>query len=64
MIVDALAVEAMIPRSGFHVLAPVFVPVDVGFVAQDARAFFTDIGHAEEGADVERTPSLRSGSHK
>ena len=53
VVVDAVAVKDVIPGGGFHVLAPVFVPVDVGFVAQDTRAFLADIGHGEEGADVE-----------
>ncbi len=53
VIVDAVAVEDVIPGGGLHILAPVFVPFDVGFVAQDACALLADIGHGEEGADVE-----------
>jgi len=43
MIVDAVAIEEVIPRRGFHVFASVFFPLDVGFVAQDACAFLADI---------------------
>jgi len=40
IIIDPVALEEMIPGGGFDVLPPIFVPVDVGFVAQDAGAFF------------------------
>ena len=53
VVVDAVAVKDVIPGGGCHVLAPVLVPVDVGFVAQAPRASLADIGHGEEGADVE-----------
>ena len=33
VVVDAVAIELVVPGGGFHVLAPVFLPLDVGFVA-------------------------------
>lgn len=53
MVVNPVAIEQVIPGGGFHVFAPIFVPFDIGFVAQDARAFFTHVRHGEEGANVQ-----------
>jgi hypothetical protein len=49
MIIDAVAFEKMIPRGGLHVLATVFGPFDVGFVAQDAGAFLPTSGTLRKG---------------
>ena len=43
----------VVPGGGFDVFAAVFVPFDVGFFAEDASAFFADVGDAHEGAYVE-----------
>lgn len=47
-VVDAVTVEEVITRGDSDPLTTVFVPVDVGFVTQDAGAFLADIGHGEE----------------
>src|SRR5690554_4639531 len=52
MIVNPLATKGLVPGRGFHILATVFGPFDVGFVAQDAGAFLFDIRDGHEGADV------------
>ncbi|MPM04011.1 hypothetical protein SDC9_50278 [bioreactor metagenome] len=53
MVVDPVAVKKVVPGGGFHVLAPVLVPVDVGLVPEDSRSSFAHVGHGKEGADVE-----------
>ena len=57
--VDAVALFAVVfqaevvPGGGGDVGASVFFPVDVGFGAEDAGAFFAEVAGEHEGADVE-----------
>ena len=53
VIIDPVAGKDVVPRSGLDVLAPVFVPLDIRFLAEDAGPFPADIGHREKRADVE-----------
>lgn len=53
MVVNAVTLKEVIPGGRFHVLAPILVPVDIGFVTQDSGPLFADIWHAEEGANIE-----------
>jgi hypothetical protein len=67
-VIQAVAGEGgALPEPGVFLLralrffAAVFFPFDVGFGAEEAGAFFADVGGAEEGRMFMRTPSLRSG---
>lgn len=53
VVVDAVAIEEMVPRGRGDVFAPVFVPVDVGSVAQDTRTSLPHVRHGEEGTNIE-----------
>ena len=59
MVIDAVAFVAavlgaeVVPGGGGDILAPVFGPFDVGFVAQHAGAFLFYVADSHEGADVE-----------
>lgn len=53
IIINPVTVKDREPGGGFDVFAAVFVPFDVGFVAEDSGSFFANVGDGEEGADVE-----------
>lgn len=61
MVVDAVALVFLVPGGGLYVFAAVFVPVDVGFVAEDAGVFLADVGGAQERADVEADAVVQVG---
>ena len=61
MIIDPVAVEQMIPRSGGHVLAAVLFPLMLGLSRRTPAPFLPTSGTVMKGRMLRRTPSLRSG---
>ena len=53
VIINPVTAKHLIPWRRGNVFAAVFFPVDVGFVAEDAGTFLSDIRDGHEGADVE-----------
>ena len=53
VVIDAITVPEVVPRCRCHIFAPVFIPFDVGLIAQDACTFLADIGYGKERPDVE-----------
>ena len=52
MIINPFTAKGVMPRGGSHILAAVFGPFDVGFVAQDAGALLLYVRYRHEGTDV------------
>ena len=61
IIVYPVTTENMIPRGGGHVLASIFIPVDIGFVPEHTSAPFANIRDSEKRTDIKPNPVIYVG---